>query len=414
MQRIWRSLVAAMHILYLCYWSLHEGLTRTSALPSVRALSDQPEVDRVWFCTLERKGKCIMSVQDSTVGMNLGEKVCLWPLHVCANGFLGKVWVHISALLRMRDFCRSKRVNMVWARGSMAGAMAYRLHRLLGLPFVVESFEPYAEYMRAVCTWRPYDPRYWILRCWERSQKQYARYLLPATEGYLASLKAEGLSAERMHVLPCVVDNEAFAFNVEDRARIRNELSIQKDDTLGVYVGKFGKMYLSLWAAALLFAGLRSEGLHSLKLLIISQQPLSPIANALQSVGFRSGEYHLRQLPHRLVPTYLSAADFAFSLQKPLPPMRYISAIKNGEYWANGLPTLLPEGVGDDADIVKNAGAGVCFSQNNKNYLHILSKLKPLIALRKRGEYNKIKDLANKYRNKKQMYDVFKKIFSTL
>jgi hypothetical protein len=35
--------------------------------------------------------------------------------------------------------------------------------------------------------------------------------------------------------------------------------------------------------------------------------------------------------------------------------------VKNGEYWANGLPLIIAENIGDDSDIAKNYEAGsVC------------------------------------------------------
>ena len=274
-----------MHVLYVCYWSFEEGLTRASAVPSVQALGAREEVEKIIFCTLERKRASKMHAfteEKCADALNaLGKKVRWSPLFVPQKGLLGKVWEHTLGLSKMYEICQKEGVDLIWARGSMAGAMAYRLFRRLEVPFVVESFEPHAEYMRAAAVWRSYDPRYLLQRHWERKQKKYAWKLLPVAAGYAAELRKEGVSDERLHVVPCPVDLQDFAFSAKCRKKRRNELGISEKDVLAVYVGKFDQLYLSPSEAAQLFAALREAGLKKFKVLILTPQAFPPLRQAL-------------------------------------------------------------------------------------------------------------------------------------
>ena len=339
-----------------------------------------------------------------------GKNVQHWPIHILGGGLFAKLREHTSVLRRIAVLCAKKQINVLWARGSMAGAMAYRLHKRLHIPFVVESFEPHASYMHAAGVWTCYDPRYLLQHHWEQQQKKYAWKLLPVTHGYATRLKKEGVPVKRLHVLSCTVSAKTFAFSAEARRVRRKALGLSEKDILGVYVGKFGQLYLAPKEAAQFFASLRGAGLHALKLLILTPQVPSIIASELQRVGFSSSHYCLKKVAHQQVPDYLSAADFAFSLHRVLPPMRYISAIKNGEYWANGLPILLPKGVGDDYEIVTQEGGGVCFSPEQKDLSAVVTALHALIALRKAGKHEEVVRIATEHRSRKQINNCFDKI----
>ena len=45
-------------ILFINYWGVEEGLTQATTLPSLNLLDQDPRVDKVVFCTIEREGVC--------------------------------------------------------------------------------------------------------------------------------------------------------------------------------------------------------------------------------------------------------------------------------------------------------------------------------------------------------------------
>ena len=111
---------------------------------------------------------------------------------------------------------------------------------------------------------------------------------------------------------------------------------------------------------------------------------------------------------HEQVPTWLSASDFAFSLHAPTPNKLFVNPIKNGEYWANGLPILMPMGIGDDSSIIEeNPISGVIFD-NKTNIINALDRMQKLLS--KTGIRSQIPDFAVKYRNISIVEEVYSKV----
>jgi hypothetical protein len=249
------------------------------------------------------------------------------------------------------------KADFILARGAPAGALAYLVQKQIGLPFYVESFEPHAEYMRKSGVWRWYDPRYIFQQYWENQQKRRAAGLMPVAENYRRQLMAEGVPAERIITVPCSVNLTDFAFDADARVRMRQHLALPHDAIVGVYVGKFGGIYYDEEAFQLFRQTADYFG-TSFRLLLLTPQAPAEVQAKLVATGLDPTRTVVTQVPFSEVPMYLSAADFAYGLHRPTP---YVSPIKIGEYWANGLPVLLTSGVGDDSGIIAVEGGGAIF-----------------------------------------------------
>ena len=71
------------------------------------------------------------------------------------------------------------------------------------------------------------------------------------------------------------------------------------------------------------------------------------------------------------------------------------SPIKNGEYWACGLPVITPSDIGDDSEILKESGLGIVV-EDIDNPTKYFRQLEELINTNNKDE---IRKLAEKYRN---------------
>src|SRR5690606_39363867 len=77
-----------------------------------------------------------------------------------------------------------------------------------------------------------------------------------------------------------------------------------------------------------------------------------------RNAGIPFGYLTVAHVDHDEVPKYLSAADLAFSTNKSVPALQYLSPIKYGEYWAAGLPMITTLLEGDDARIIREESGG--------------------------------------------------------
>jgi hypothetical protein len=346
-----------MRILFLSYWGFADPLTTATVLPHLRLLQARADVVAIRLVTVER-GQEALQVPALELPFE-NQKITFEPLlSPPGQGVL---------VTKTNDFRRFPRelaaqasafeADFILARGAPAGALAYLVQQKTGLPFYVESFEPHAEYMRKAGVWRWYDPRYIFQQYWENQQKRRAAGLMPVAENYRRQLMAEGVPAERIITVPCSVSLTDFAFNTEARTRMRQQLALPAEALVGVYVGKFGGIYYDEEAFQLFKQTADFFG-PSFRLLLLTPQAPAEVQAKLTANGFDPALAIVTRVPFAEVPAYLSSADFAYGLHRPTP---YVSPIKVGEYWANGLPVLLTAGVGDDSGIIAAEGGGAVF-----------------------------------------------------
>ena len=350
-----------MRILFLGYWGLLDGLTTSTVFPHLRLLQNRPDVEAVRLVTIER-GAAAQAALAFEPGF-AANKISFKPLRSRPgrNVILNKIEDFTRFPRELVTQVAEFKPDFILARGAPAGALAYLVWQKTRLPFYVESFEPHADYMLESGVWRRYDPRYLFQRHWEKRQKQLALGLMPVAENYRQQLMAEGVAAARLATVPCSVDAAAFAFGEAARQRVRQQLGFAEPGTvIGVYVGKFGGIYYDQEAFRVFRAAADYFG-AAFRLLLLTPDPVADIRQKLRAVGLSDAHTFVTKAPHAEVPDYLSAADFAFATIKPAPCRLFCSAIKIGEYWANGLPVLLPPGIGDDSAIAVAEQGGAVF-----------------------------------------------------
>lgn len=383
-----------MRILFLSYWSFADALTTATVLPHLQLLQERDDVEAIRLVTIER-GESARKPPVLDVPFEI-TKISFQPL-LSVPG-------HSVMVTKTDDFLRfpkelaeqtiAFKADIIIARGSPAGSLAYLVWKQTKLPFLVESFEPHAEYMREAGVWHRFDPRYIFQHYWENQQKKYAHGLMPVAENYRRQLIIEGVPGRRIVTVPCSVNLSNFAFQPEARERMRQRLGLSANATIGVYVGKFGGIYYDVEAFDL-FKEVAAFFGSSFHLLLLSPQPAAELQDKLAAAGLNPKQSSIVYAPFQEVPDYLSAADFAFGLHRPSP---YVSPIKIGEYWANGLPVLLTEGVGDDSNIIQQEGGGVVFNLSKPgSVLASLDKLKAL--LHRPSHRSKIRELAERHRS---------------
>ncbi|MGI4734976.1 MAG: glycosyltransferase [Janthinobacterium lividum] len=369
-----------MRILFLGYWSLHDGLTTSTVFPHLRLLQERADVEAIRLVTIERgpdaQAELLFAPGYPT------DKITFEPLRSRPgrNVILNKMEDFTRFPTELMRQAAEFRADFILARGAPAGALAYLVWQKNKLPFYVESFEPHADYMLESGVWRRYDPRYLFQRHWEKRQKQLACGLMPVAENYRRQLIAEGVPAARIATVPCSVDAAAFAFTQAGRQQIRARLGFAAANAVvGIYVGKFGGIYYDAEAFRVFRAAADHFG-PAFRLILLTPDPVPEVRQKLAAAGLAAEVVAITKAPHAEVPAYLSAADFAFATIKPAPCRLFCSAIKIGEYWASGLPVLLPPGVGDDSQIVEAEAGGAVFDLQHPDSLKSsLSRLSQLM-----------------------------------
>ncbi len=390
-----------MNILYLGYWAAADPLTVAVINPRLKILSSTKEVNQLVFCSFERDAK------NAEVDQLPNVKHVQFHSRQGRNLFLTKFDDFIAWPAFIKTLVDEYKINLIIANSPLAGGAAYLTWRSRRVPFIVECFEPHADYMVESAIWKKWDLRYWILKYFERMQKKYAWRLQTVSHNYTNRLVAERISKSRIITLPNVLKTETFQFNEQDRIIKRAALNFSDQAVVGIYVGKFGGIYyeqeaFDLFAKAFKFFG------SNFRMIILSPQDSNFILSNLESRNIDRHHVFVSSVPHAKVPYYLSAADFAFATIKPAPSRIYCCPVKNGEYWANGLPILLEEGIGDDSEIIKTEGGGVIFDQQNP--IEGFKQISNMIKVGRIQLAEKIVAIAEKHRSAELMKEAYKDI----
>ena len=117
-------------------------------------------------------------------------------------------------------------------------------------------------------------------------------------------------------------------------------------------------------------------------------------------------------MQHSEIPKYLSLGDFGINPQVPVPSKLYGSPIKNGEYWAMGLPVVISPNISDDSDIILQNEIGVV--TNLKQIEAMAGAVHQMDQLLKNNSreflQGKIFGIAKKYRS----FDIARKIYPVI
>ena len=387
-----------MNILFISYWGIEEGLTQATVIPHVKILSEYDIIKNIILVTIER-GSSVKFAKPLKKLLHIPIEASL--LNVPS---LGQIIDFIRIPVILRKYCVKYKIDILLARGTLAGTLAYKVFKKSKIPFFVESFEPHADYMNDTGVWHKWSLKYLLLKRWEFKQCLYASGLMTVTEGYTDYLKAKYKSSIQILTVPCATDINIFKYIPEDRRRIRKRFGFSENQLIGIYAGKFGGLYLNFTELVILKE--LSEYFPDLGLILLTPTAERIILKEIRRFIHSDCKLIVKNVDHQDVPQFLSAADFALSLNKTFQSGKYLSPVKIGEYWANGLPVIMTEGIGDENDFLENEMGGVLF--NVKNPATSLYKLKNLIN--DPEHRNKIPRLAQKYRSFKTVKKTYEKM----
>ncbi|HNT51114.1 MAG TPA: hypothetical protein PKK67_11035, partial [Cyclobacteriaceae bacterium] len=92
---------------------------------------------------------------------------------------------------------------------------------------------------------------------------------------------------------------------------------------------------------------------------------------------------------------------------------KYCTPIKDGEYWALGLPVVIPANISDDSDIILRHEAGAVLTTLSKvEYERAIAVLDNLLKQPEAQIRMRIRRLAETYRNFQIAEQVYKTVYS--
>jgi len=347
-----------LNILALTYWSFNEPLVQSATLPHLRSIrrSMGPE-GKLFLLTLEKANIALEGEELAEVKAQFeAEGIYLIPKAYHRFG-IKAVLSWILYILSLRRLCKRENIKCLHAFATPIGSAAYILSRLTGIPFIVDSFEPHAESMVENKSWKSNSFVFKLLFFFEKRQTRYAFATLSA------SPKMPEYTENRYKLRPAYNLYKPAGVNLEqfkpkDQNQFEKRLALGLKGQVCVYAGKFGGIYLEREVFRF-FASCYKHCEGDFSVLLLSDASRAVIEQYATEEGFPLEALVLMQVKHSEVPEYLALADFAINPVKPVPSKRYCTSIKDGEYWAMGLPVVIPPGISNDSELIETHRAGV-------------------------------------------------------
>ena len=348
-----------MNVLVITYWSYKEPLVQAYTLPYLRIMAGLLEPgSTIFLFTLEKPGLALSAEERELRDNELrayGIR-CIERPYFRFGGRAMLGW--LSNLLFLLRFSRRNAVEALHAFGSPAGTSAHTVSRITGIPYVIDSYEPHAEAMVENGSWKRRSLAFKLLIRFEKWQTRSARAVLGTTAAMREyAAKSYGYIPRVLIPRPACVDLDQFDPDAPLTIE-RSELGFAHDDVVCIYAGKLGGIYLKDEIFDFLAACYRNWG-NRFRVIMLSDAGHDELNRQAQRTGIPLAQFHLRQVAHREVPEWLRLADFGLNPVKPVPSKRYCTSIKDGEYWAMGLPVVIPANISDDSDLVAREGIGV-------------------------------------------------------
>ena len=386
------------NILVITYWDFEDALIQTYTLPYLKIIENIiSENSKIFLFTLdaiERKNK-IVSLKITNISKQY-DKFGLKSILKWIKNF-----VYLYKLIK------KEKIEYIHCWCTPAGVAGYILCKLTGIKLVLDSFEPHAESMVETKTWQKNSIRFKLLMHYEKLQLKLASHVICATKGMIAySQKKYNIIKEHYFIKPACVDFSKFEAGKKDFKLVNG---INEDDIICVYAGKFSGIYLEkevfdFFAIAHLHWG------NKFKVVLLTNEPKEKIDQYCVNSNLDPGIINLKFVPHSEVPKYMALGDFGICPVKPVPTKRYCTPIKNGEYWAMGLPVVIPNNISDDSDIIKLNKIGYVLNRlNNEEYLKAVLEI-DLLLKNKDVLKQKIIDIAIKYRSYKIAENIYNSI----
>lgn len=401
-------------ILVPTYWSFEDALIQTYTIPYIERIQDNLRRDsKIYLITIEQERFNLLKNEYHLIKEHLTENninlISMTYSKIFALAFIkmSGLIVYLSGLIYF------KRISIIHSWCTPGGAMGYLLSVLTKKKLILDSYEPHAEAMVENGTWTRTNLKFKLLFWLEKQQSKRAYAHIALTKSMKDYAKEKyNVIPQNFYVKPALIDSlTRFNFNLSYYTEERKVLGLSNKIVL-VYAGKIGGIYLNEEIFQFIKVAYDFWGDYLKVFLLTTDQEI--VDSSLAKYLIPEHIVESKFVPHFEVIKYLQISDFAINPVKPVPTKRHCTSIKDGEYWAMGLPVIITKDISDDSSIIKKHNAGYVLQDlNNSEYLNACKHISKMLKSNSKEEISKkIRSLAAKYRSFEIADDIYKEIYN--
>jgi len=397
-------MIRASNILVITSWSLQDGLIQAYTIPYLRMIKKHlPPDGKIILVTSEKN-------EVDAVACEIEPGIWNHPLRYtpfsakaavkwCKNIFILKSWM------------KKYRTDVIHVWCTPSGMIGYILSVLTGKKLIIDSYEPHAEAMVENGEWKKNSMAFKILFIFEKWQTRRATCLIAAAAGMRDYAKQKyHYSGDNFFVKPACVDLAKFNSGFSKNEALLDKYDL-KNKIVGLYSGKFGGIYLDREVFDF-FKVAFDYWKEDFRILLLTSEERKNIESWAAKAGLDAGIIISEFVAHDKIAEYIGLADFAITPVKPVPTKKYCTPVKDGEYWAMGLPVVITKGISDDSEIIEeNSIGGIIEPGNILSYRNAVMEIDKILKENPtKARFDKIHGIAVKYRN----FSIAEKIYRSI
>ena len=399
-------------IFIFAYYSYKDPVFQSAVLPYF--INFNSEKYKFILLTWEQSAYRLSNSETQSIKKSLLEKNIIWYSATWHSGkfkLLKKAYDFLYGVFISLFLIYRHKAKMIYSEGFPGAVISCFLSIITKKPHIIHTYEPHADYMLESGVWSEKSWEYKALKKLELPIARQAHTLITATQVYKDILIKKGVSTKIL-VIPSCIDTEVYRYRHHCRQRIRRELNIEEEQIVISYLGKLGGMYMDEELFTF-FKICYEYNPNQFYFFLFTNEPKVKIHEYLTKFQIPKERILVKFLQKEEVPDYLSAADFGFCGIRPIPSRRYSSPIKNGEYWACGLPILIPKGISDDYLYASKYKTGIVIENLSKGPLGVtVEKMNAWLKKNNKEEIVKrCRGFVEKDRSVKKYKEVYRNLF---
>lgn len=401
-----------MNVLVVTYWSYKDALIQTYTLPYVKIIRDNISPGKIYLVTIENPFHQMNDDDWNNEQKRLrNENIELIRFKYDHFG-LKMIFRFFSIIFNLIRLIKNQNISVIHSWCLTAGALGYLLSIFTKKPLIIDSYEPHAEAMVENGAWKKSSLKFKLLFWLEKKQSKRAKTVIALTEGMLTYAKNKyKASFKNYYIKPALVNLAKFNYTHNQYLEQRKKHDIT-NEVVGLYAGKFGGIYLEEEVFDLIKVA-TEYWKGNFKFYILSNVDKTLVDSYLKKKQINKNCVETIFVNYNEIENYFHLADFAINPVKPVATKRYCTSIKDGEYWAAGLPVIITKNISDDSEIIANNNIGYVLNNlSGKEYLEACKKIDSLISKDKNELRNKIKSIAEKYRSFTIAENIYKEVYS--
>lgn len=348
--------------MFVTYDGLLDALGASQILPYIKCITTMQ--NGLVVLSFE---KTIRLVQDHQImRADLEKHGIHWkPLKFTSNlGAWGKLWDLVRMYFWGFWLTQQHGVRVIHARGHPTAQVGLFVKKLLGVRLIFDCRGLWVDERVDKGGWSMKKPlhrlQFSYFKRIERKLFAQADQVVVLTHKVVDEVVKLGASpAAKVTVIPCCADFDHFPLStITRKMQARQKMGIPKDARVLGYLGSVGRMYmLDRFFRLFELAACQHEDCRAL-VITKDVEALRHVMCQHLPVALHERVY-IRPASRAEVPNFLPAMDVLVSFIQPSYARMAASPTKLAECFAEGIPAISNEGVGDVATQIKQLGAGL-------------------------------------------------------